>query len=680
MALQQLSEEQIRTMTVEEKDRWWLENVYQGDVPQMTVRVVFMGFLLGGLLSITNLYVGAKAGWSLGVAITSVILAFVFFNALKKIGLIERYHVLESNILQSIACSAGYMNGPLIASMAAYMIITNYVIPWWQMIMWLMGLAVLGVLFAFPLKRRFINEDQLPFPEGRAAGVVMETLHSEEEGKSTLPATLLVAAAAIAGLLKLFQWEKLQEGLKHIKLGFLGVPELLDNWYYQWAAKTGAWIPSILGTPLRELTIRPELDIAMIGAGGLMGIRTGVSLMIGAIVNYFILAPIMIQRGDIRPVIDAAGLAHFGFRPIATWALWGGVAMMTTASLVSFLGKPQMFISAFGGLFGRRRTPDADLRAELRPADAARAHGFSLTEAGVLPEHKAGSFSVKEMMRRIELPLWVSAVGVPIVGAYMVWIAHWFFGVQIWMGVIAIPMVFIFTLIGVNSTALTSITPTGALGKITQLAYGAIAPGNITTNIATAGISAEVAGSASNLIQNIKPGYMLGGKPRLQAIGHVIGAVSGAVFSVAVFYPIFLKNNPSGLISADYSYPAATVWKAVAEILTKGLSQLPTTAVWAAAIGGVLGILLEIVRMTSKGKFPISPVGIGLAFVISFQTCLAMFFGSFVFWVASLIWPRPEQRMNEALVQNQESICAGVVAGAALVGVAVMAAQVFFFK
>jgi hypothetical protein len=37
MALQPLTEEQLRTMTVEEQDRWWLENVYPGDVPQMTL-------------------------------------------------------------------------------------------------------------------------------------------------------------------------------------------------------------------------------------------------------------------------------------------------------------------------------------------------------------------------------------------------------------------------------------------------------------------------------------------------------------------------------------------------------------------------------------------------------------------------------------------------------------------
>ena len=642
MAIKHLSDEQIRTMTVEQKDRWWLQNVYQGDVPQMTVRAVVMGFLLGGLLSITNLYVGAKAGWSLGVAITAVILAYVFFKALASVGLGRNYHVLESNILQSIACNAGYMNGPLIASMAAYMIITDTVIPWWQMIMWLIGLSVLGVLFAFPLKRRFINQEQMPFPEGRAAGVVMDTLHAEESGKSVLPAKLLVIFSIIGGVLRFGQWHILHDWLAKIKLGFLGVPELLDDWYYRLAERYGWWIPKIMDTPLKDLTIRPELDIAMIGAGGLMGIRTGVSLLVGAIVNYCLLAPLMIQYGDILGGVNADGVMEVGFRRITTWSLWCGVAMMTTASIYAFFAKPQMLISAFKGLSG-------------------------------------GKKRVADCLRHIELPLWVSLVGVPIVGAYLVYIAHWFFGVEYWLGAVAIPMVFFFALIGVNSTALTSITPTGPLGKITQLVYGGLAPGNITTNIATAGISAEVAGSASNLIQNIKPGYMLGGKPRLQAVGHVIGAFAGAIFSVAVFYPLFLRNNPSGLISEQYPYPAATVWKAVAERLTRGLSELPVTAIWATVIGAALGVVFEIIRALSRNRLPLSAVGLGLAFVIPFRICLAMFFGSFVFWVIGKIWPRPEQRMNEVYVQNQESICAGVIAGAALIGVGVMALEVFVF-
>jgi uncharacterized oligopeptide transporter (OPT) family protein len=641
MAIKQLTEAQVREMTVEEKDRWWLENVFQGNVPQFTFRAVTCGFLLGGVLSITNLYIGAKTGWALGVGITSVILAFLIFKVLSALRLAGNYHVLENNIMQSIACSAGYTNGPLIASMAAYMVIENKVVPWWQMILWCFGLAVLGVLFAFPLKRRFINEEQLPFPEGQAAGVVLDTLHNEDEedgSDATLPAKLLVLFAIVAAGLKLLQSQAIMD---RIRLGFLAVPEMLDNWYYRMAESFGWGVPSILGTPLRELTVRPQLDIAMIGAGGLMGIRTGVSLLLGAILNYMVIVPFIIQRGDIAGVAGPDGTMTYGFRTITTWALWCGVTMMTTASLLAFFAKPSVLIKPFKNLFGGGSRRDADC------------------------------------LGHIELPLSYSLVGIPIVGAGIVYMAHAFYDVPYWMAAIAIPMVFVFTLIAVNSTALTSITPTGAMGKITQLTYGVVAPGQIRTNIVTACISAEVAGSASNLIQNIKPGYMLGAKPRLQAMGHVIGAAAGSLCSVAVFYKLYIHGAPADLINETNPFPAATAWKAVAEILTKGLSELAVSAQWAALAGGIAGIVLEIVRLASKGRFPISPVGIGLAFIIPFNTCLAMFMGSFAFWLLARLFPKPEDPINARYVQNQESICAGIIAGAALMGVAVMAIEMF---
>src|SRR5262249_35139553 len=151
---------------------------------------------------------------------------------------------------------------------------------------------------------------------------------------------LLVICAGIAAGGKL-----LQTGVIMSYLGLWTLAEYLDEWLYQWMG----WVPKILGTPVTNLTLRPELDLPMIGAGGLMGIRTGVSLLIGAFINFAILAPIMIQRGDIVPKDGT-----IGFREITFWSLWCGVAMMTTASLVTFFSKPQVLVSAFGKLFGRR--------------------------------------------------------------------------------------------------------------------------------------------------------------------------------------------------------------------------------------------------------------------------------------------------------------------------------------
>src|SRR5512142_1173460 len=200
MALPHLSDEQTRTWTRDQKDRWWLENVYRGDLPQLTLRSGATGFLLGGILSAVNLYVGAKTGVTVGVGVTSVILAFAAFRLMARLGLARDFTILENNAMQSTATAAGYMSSPLISSLAAYMLVTDRVVVWWQMILWNVVIAVLGVLMAFPMKRRFINDEQLPFPEGRAAGVVLDALYTSAQAAAGMfKARVLTLAAAVAG-------------------------------------------------------------------------------------------------------------------------------------------------------------------------------------------------------------------------------------------------------------------------------------------------------------------------------------------------------------------------------------------------------------------------------------------------------------------------------------------------
>jgi OPT family oligopeptide transporter len=637
--LKQLSDEQVRTWTLEQKDRWWLDNVFKGDMPQLTLRSAATGMLLGGVLSLTNVYVGAKTGWTLGVGITSVILAFAMFRVMARVGLANEFTLLENNAMQSIATAAGYMTAPLISSLGAYMMVTGTIVPMATTMIWIITIAGLGVLFAFPLKRRFINDEQLPFPEGRAAGVVMDALHSGDAKAGLLKAKILVVTGGIAALLKIAQSESI---MSRLKLTFLHVPEYLDGWLYKLT------VLRIRGVDVRELTVRPDTDFVMMAAGGLMGIRTGVSILVGATINYVFLAPWAIGNGDI-PGRLVDGVTKYGFRAITTWALWGGVAMMTTASLFAFFSKPQVFLSAFKGLFQKKETRD---------------------------QTQADRDTI-ERMKKIELPMKVFVIGIPIVGSVVVALAWLFFDVEIWLGIIAIPMIFIFTLIAVNSTGLTSITPTGALGKLTQLTYGVLAPGNIKTNLMTAGITGEVAGNASNLLMDIKPGYMLGGKPRHQAMGHVLGIIAGALASVPIFYLVFLRNGPENLITEQYPMPAAQIWKSVAEILTQGLSNLAVSARWMALIGAILGIVLELIRVATKGRFWLSGVGIGLAFVIPFNTCLAMFLGAFFFWLAERMFKREDSTAHQVFVRNMEPTAAGLIAGGALMGIAVILLENF---
>jgi uncharacterized oligopeptide transporter (OPT) family protein len=158
MALLHLSEEQISTWTRSQKDQWWFDNLYRGDMPQLTIRSGVTGFFLGGVLAATALYIAGKTGITIGVGLTSVIMAFAIFRILHGIGLAPDYTILENNCTQSIATAAGYMVTPLASSLAAYMLVTGKIIPWHHMLLWMVVVCILGVLVAFPMKRHFINE------------------------------------------------------------------------------------------------------------------------------------------------------------------------------------------------------------------------------------------------------------------------------------------------------------------------------------------------------------------------------------------------------------------------------------------------------------------------------------------------------------------------------------------
>jgi uncharacterized oligopeptide transporter (OPT) family protein len=574
--------------------------------------------LLGSVLSLTNLYIGIQTGWTLGVGITSVIISFAAFKLLSRIGLGREMTILENNAMQSIATAAGYMTAPLVTSLAAYMVITGRLIPLGVCMGWMITLSLLGVLFAFPLKRRFINDEQYPYPEGRACGIVLDALHGEDAAEGLFKARLLTAGAGVSALIELMRSGRIME---LVRLPFLHLPAYWDSLVYRFAT------PSLGGVPLSELTIRLDSSIVMVATGGLMGIRTGLSLLLGALLNYAVLAPW---------AIDAGIITETGFRGILKWGMWGGVAMMTTASLFSFFSRPGVIVEAFRGLFargGRRRV---------------------------------------DPLSHIELPVGLSVIGVPLIGAVVVWMAWRWFGVSPWLGALAVPLVFVFVTIGATSAGLTSITPTSALGYLTQTTFSVLSRGQIVTNVMTAAITAEVASNTSNLLMDIKPGYMLGGKPRHQAMGHVLGIFAGAVVAIPIFYAM-IQHDPANLMTDKLPMPGAQAWRAVAEVLTRGLGFLHPSARVAVFVGAVLGIVFEILKKVTRNRFPLSAVGFGLAFVISFSTSFSMALGAILFWLLGKYYgSRPRGRGFRLWVENQETLCAGAIAGGAIIGILII--------
>ncbi len=647
MALLQLDEAQVRTWTRAQKDEWWFKNVFRGDMPQLTIRSGLTGFLLGGVLAATAMYIGAKTGISIGVGLTAVILAFAIYRIMASAGFAKDFTILENNCTQSIATAAGYMIGPMISSLAAYMLVTDKIIPWWHMVIWMCIVSIIGVLLAFPMKRRFINDDQLPFPEGRASGVVLDALYTGAAHAGMFKARLLGMTALLTGVYQAIVsdgWMKLLQ-FKVLRLDqWAGLTEpwtfheRLDTYYYAAATKVNGWIPTILGTDIRQLGLRLTLDAAMLGVGGLMGIAVATSCLLGAFINFVILAPIMIQAGDIVARVGPTGAVVPISRAeiVNQWSLWWGVTMMVVGSLVSLVGRPEIF----KGIFKR-----------------------SEKSAGV------------DVLKDIEFPLWISAVGIPAFSVLGAWVTHEFFGVPWLLAFISLPLIFVLSIICTNSMALTSWTPTGSMSKITQFTMGAIDRTNPASNLIPAAMTAEIAANSANLLSDIKPGYMLGGKPRQQAIGHVIGIFAGALACVPLFFLLFLQPDANGLrsasaiVSEQFAFPAAMQWKGVAEIIAKGVSALPYTAIVSMIVAAISAAAIEIAKIVTKGRFPLSAVSIGLGVVLPPEATFAMFVGALLFWIMGRRYPTKGTRGNEFWVEGLEPICAGLISGSALMGI-----------
>jgi uncharacterized oligopeptide transporter (OPT) family protein len=168
---------------------------------------------------------------------------------------------------------------------------------------------------------------------------------------------------------------------------------------------------------------------------------------------------------------------------------------------------------------------------------------------------------------------------------------------------------------------------------------------------------------------------MLGGKPRQQAIGHVIGIFSGALCCVPLFFLLFLQPDANGarsvstMVSDQFAFPAALQWKGVAELIAKGVSGLPYSAVVSMIVAAAAAAAIEIARMVTRGRFGLSAVSIGLGVVLPPESTFAMWAGAMIFWLMRRRNPTEGSRGHAFWVEGMEPICAGLISGSALMGI-----------
>ncbi|MBT9493144.1 MAG: OPT/YSL family transporter, partial [Paucibacter sp.] len=128
-------------------------------------------------------------------------------------------------------------------------------------------------------------------------------------------------------------------------------------------------------------------------------------------------------------------------------------------------------------------------------------------------------------------------------------------------------------------------------------------------------------------------------------------------------------RSTATLVSEQFAMPGALQWKGVAELIAKGLQGLPASALVAMLVAFVSAVAIEIARIVTKGRFPLSSVSIGLGVVLPPESVFAMWIGALLFWHMGRKYKAAGTPGNRLWVDGCEPICAGLISGAALMGI-----------
>lgn len=550
-------------------DRVWLLDVYRPDAPQLTVRAVVTGAIVGMLMALSNVYVVLKTGFSLGLALTSCLTAYGVLEALRRARLVSHpLGILENNAIGSIASAAGFMTGGgNMAAVPALLLVTGNMLAPLPMMSWFAVVAAMGVFAAIPLKRLLINVEQLPFPSSVAAAETIRALHEADSGP--LQARTLLRTGLISATFTFLRSSKVA-WLRAVSFpGRINLPF------------------AIAGHPATSWSFGFDASLMLLGSGALMGSRTGWSLMLGSVLGFGALAPWLVAHGVVTTVSFAA---------LVKVTLWPGAAMLVAAGFVS-------------------------LSFQL----AAMAKWSAVT----LRKSRHQRQLEQDPLRDVECPTSWFWFGFLATSPFAVWMMMHFFAIPLWAALIAIPLALFMGVVAARVTGETDITPTKALGPATQLFYGVLLPGQVTANIMSANVTGGVGLHAADLLSDLKTGRLLGANPRKQLIGQLVGVVAGALVVVPAFHLMVPRADVLG--TEALPAPAVLVWAAISRALASGVGGLPNGVGWLVAIGATAGIVLALLDRfvpTRVRPYVPSPTAMGVAMVLPASMTATMCLGA----------------------------------------------------
>ena len=552
--------------------------------PELTWVAVIVGWFLGCIIAVSIGYAALILGFSIEGSELAAILGFGILR-----GILRRKSIIENNIVQTIASGVNGASSGMMFSVPAIFLL-NFQDRFDPVILTFgcIAGAFLGIAFIIPLRKHMIDYERLTYPGGVAVATILKS-----PGAGVRKAVILLVAALVSATVHAIT---IRTGVSDWDLGALiGLPNYMNGIWY--------------------------LSLMTIGVGFIAG-RGGIAFIIGGFVAYWFLSP-MLALTDGFPLDSATGqvisepgpLRLLLYRPF-------GIGMLIGGAIMGVILAAPLILSAIKSMQKAAQVKTGASNDEM----PIKLLYFAVGGAMVLLSYMA--------VTAVDTIGIGGGIAMALLGTLWIWMA----------GII------LSEAIGrTNWSPLSGMTLVGItlLIVLTQ-ALGMDRADSIVAALMVGAAMCVAMSQATDLMLDLKTGYLVGATPRMQQLGQFIGAWLGPI---VVIFVIFVLDKSHGLGSETLPAPQAQALASTIDGIMGG--DVPTEKYAAGAVlGGVLSALMGGLGIT-----------VGLGFYLPFNIVLTYSLGTLARELADRF---KGKNWSE---QIGIPIAAGLIVGEALVGV-----------
>jgi putative OPT family oligopeptide transporter len=503
-------------------------------LPELSVRALLMGTILGMIFGASSLYLVLKVGLTVSASIPVAVIAITLFGLSKKVFGAKDASILENSITQTAGSAGESIAFGLGVTMPAIMILGFDLEISRVMLVGVLG-GLLGILMMIPMRRTMIVDQhgKLKYPEGTACAEVLKaaaTAPSREAAGEALQGDSEAARDAKRRAAIIF-------GGFGIGLLYKIVNVSLKGWKDT--------VNFVFGAPLKAGSLGAEISPELLGVGYIIGPRIAMTMAAGGVLSYLLLIPMIKFFGDMLTVPLAPGTTLIkDMSPNAirsAYVLYIGAGAVATGGLISLIRSvPMIWHGLRAGLSGVKMSGGGKADTSLR------------TEQDIPLK-----WVVIGCLALIAIITMAAPLHMNILGAIMILVFGFLF---------ATTSSQLTGQVGSTSNPISGMTVATLLFTcLIFLVVGWTGGPYYVTALSVGAIVCIASSNAGTTSQDLKTGYLVGSTPRLQQYSILIGALASAL----ILGPILLQLNDASTVYVPAAQAAPGVTTVDAKTLTE---------------------------------------------------------------------------------------------------------------